>query len=278
MQAEEVRQLVAWAGEEGWNPGLRDADSFWNADPAGFLAMEEAGRMIGGGAVIRHDETFGFMGLFIVDKEFRGRKLGTQLWFSRRDRLLSRLAPGGTIGLDGVDAMVPFYEQGGFHPFTRHRRFQLASSSANLSRSAPIVDLRSFDLGSVADFDRHCFPARREHFLKDWIHQPGAVSLGYMKQEKLLGFGVMRPCLVGWKLGPLFAETPEVADELFQAFQLTRNQEPLFLDAPDNNPAALELCHRYALQEVFGCVRMYHGPAPHLDHHRIFGITTLEIG
>lgn len=28
--------MVDWAAREGWNPGLRDADSFHTADPTGF--------------------------------------------------------------------------------------------------------------------------------------------------------------------------------------------------------------------------------------------------
>jgi hypothetical protein len=40
MTAAEVEQLVAWAADEGWNPGLDDAESFRAVDPAGFLALE----------------------------------------------------------------------------------------------------------------------------------------------------------------------------------------------------------------------------------------------
>ena len=53
---------------------------------------------------------------------------------------------------------------------------------------------------------------------------------------------------------------------------------PLFLDAPENNPAAIELVHRHGMIEVFGCARMYLGPPPDLAHERIFGVTTFELG
>ena len=99
-----------------------------------------------------------------------------------------------------------------------------------------------------------------------------------MIDGQLLGFGVMRPCLIGWKIGPLFADSLEVADALFQSFQLASKGIPVFLDVPDNNPLAMSLCRKYKMQEVFGCLRMYYGPAPLLDHRRIFGITTLEVG
>jgi len=278
MNAKEVQKLVEWAGDEGWNPGINDAQSFWNLDPEGFLAIADNDKVIGGGAMIRHGDNFGFMGLFIVNNSHRGKGLGTKLWFARRDCLLSRLKDGGTIGLDGVDAMVPFYEKGGFTPFTRHRRFQLTQSASGLIRSERIVGVASVSLSMLADYDSKCFPNRREQFLVEWTTQCNAVSLAFVKDGQLLGFGVMRPCLIGWKIGPLFADSLEVADALFQSFQLASKGIPIFLDVPDNNPPAISLCRKYKMQEVFGCVRMYYGPAPLLDHRRIFGITTLEVG
>lgn len=119
-----LNQLIVWAGLEGWNPGLNDASLFWSIDPEGFLGIELDGEFAGGGAVIRHSASFGFMGLFLVDPAYRGRGLGRILCGARRDSLLRRLSPGATIGLDGVDAMVSFYQQGGFRRSTRHRRFR----------------------------------------------------------------------------------------------------------------------------------------------------------
>jgi len=278
MNFEELRQLVDWANDEGWNPGLNDAQCFWSIDPEGYLAACENHEFVGGGAIVRHSESFGFMGLFIVSKLHRGKKLGTQLWFARRDHLLSRLNEGGTIGLDGVDAMVPFYERGGFKQLTRHRRFELDTAAPEIRRPTDVVDLRSVNLETVADFDRRCFPARREQFLAEWINQPGAVSSGFVEDGKLLGFGVMRPCVTGWKIGPLFADSDVVADALIQSFQIEGQGKPIFLDAPDNNPSAIALCSKYRMKEIFGCVRMYYGPVPKLDHDCIFGVTTLEVG
>lgn len=47
MNRTEVQELVRWADAEGWNPGLHDADFFWQADPLGFLAAEEDGELAG---------------------------------------------------------------------------------------------------------------------------------------------------------------------------------------------------------------------------------------
>ena len=113
MTRDEVFQLVDWAAGEGWNPGLDDAALFWATDPDAFVAAERDGIVIGGGAVTSYNGAFGFMGLFIVRPEFRRRGLGHALWQARRTRMIARLHPGASIGMDGVFTMQDYYAQGG---------------------------------------------------------------------------------------------------------------------------------------------------------------------
>ena len=46
MTREELDRLVEWAAREGWNPGLGDAEVFWNSDPDGFVAAEIRGELL----------------------------------------------------------------------------------------------------------------------------------------------------------------------------------------------------------------------------------------
>lgn len=278
MQRDELRQLVQWAEAEGWNPGLHDANLFWELDPEGYLAMLDDGQLVGGGAIIRHSEDFGFMGLFIVKPSHRGKKLGEQLWFARRDHLLTRLRPGGTIALDGVDPMVPFYAAGGFRASTRHRRFELPSGVLLGPPNRDVVALDEIPMATIVQYDAACFPCERERYLELWINQADAITLAIPNGSQLAGYGVMRPCVTGWKIGPLFADSEAIAKSLVQEFRKQEAAGPIYLDAPNNNPAAIGLCGALGMDEVFGCERMYFGPAPKIDHLRIFGTTTLEVG
>ncbi len=281
MTRPEVDELVAWAAREGWNPGIHDADIFWATDPDAFIAAELDGELIGGGAITSYGGEYGFMGFFIVRPEYRGRGYGNALWHARRERLLARLRPGASIGLDGVFAMQPYYATGGFVFSHRNMRFRVDIPQlpvAPASDGVEIVPLAGVGFEEVLAYDRNCFPAARASFLEGWISQPQALALGCRSAGKLGGFGVVRRCGEGCKIGPLFADDARAARALYASLAPYAAGGPLFLDAPENNPAALELVREQQMTEVFGCARMYLGPAPEVAHGRVFGVTTFELG
>lgn len=281
MTRAELDLLVGWAAEEGWNPGRHDAELFWATDPEAFLAAELGGELIGGGAITCYGGEFGFMGFFIVRPEFRGHGFGDTLWHVRRDRLLARLRPGASIGMDGVFAMQDYYAKGGFVFFHRDLRFR--TDIPRQPAAAPvddetIVPLAALPFADVLTYDRSCFPAARPAFLAGWIAQPEALALGCLRGGKLSGYGVVRRCQEGCKIGPLFADDAQAAEALYTRLAQFAAGGPLYLDAPENNPAAMALVQRHGMVEVFGCARMYLGPLPDVAHQRVFGVTTFELG
>ena len=221
------------------------------------------------------------MGFFIVRPEFRGLGLGNALWHARRERLLARLRPGASIGMDGVFAMQDYYAKGGF--LFSHRDIRFRAEIPDRAAMPPdereaITPLADIAFEQILDYDRTCFPAPRPSFLKAWLAQPDALALGCQRNGQLSGYGVIRRCREGCKIGPLFADDAQAAEALFSQLQAFAAGGPLFLDAPENNPAAIDLARRHQMVEVFGCARMYLGKAPDLAHQRIFGVTTFELG
>lgn len=281
MTRPELEKLVDWAAHEGWNPGVHDAELFWATDPAAFIAASQGGELIGGGAITSYNGEFGFMGFFIVRPEYRGQGLGNTLWHARRERLLARLRPGASIGMDGVFAMQDYYAKGGFVFSHRNLRFRANATERPATLQVDnqdIIPLASFPFDEVVDYDRTCFPAKRAAFLSGWIAQADALALGCRREGRLSGYGVARRCREGYKIGPLFADDALAANALYARLAEFAQGYPLFLDAPENNPAAMALVRQQGMIEVFGCARMYLGPPPAIAHERVFAVTTFELG
>jgi len=276
MRRDELDTLVDWAAAEGWNPGLNDADIFWATDPEGFIAAELDGVMIGGGSIVSYGGRYGFMGFFIVHPDYRSRGLGNTLWHARLQRLIDRLETPAMIGMDGVFDMQGYYAKGGFKFAVRDLRFE--GTAQTFSVSPDIHDLADIDFGAIDAYDRAHFPAPRSAFLQRWVTQPGAHALVWSHDGDLAGYGVVRPCRQGCKIGPLFADSEDIAEELFRALSTRVSGAAIYIDVPEANEAAMSLTQRHGMQEVFGCAKMYFGPRPELPQDEIFAVTTFELG
>ncbi|HMB61306.1 MAG TPA: GNAT family N-acetyltransferase [Xanthomonadales bacterium] len=276
MSRPELEVLVGWAAKEGWNPGRNDADVFWTTDPEAFIAAELDGKMIGGLSIVSCGGAHGFMGIFIVHPDYRSQGIGNHLWHERLRRLVARLNAPVTIGMDGVFDMQAWYARGGFRFSTRDLRFEVTARDHAIEDH--VVDLSTLPFSHVDAYDRRHFPAPRSKFLKLWISAPGHYARGVFERGELVAYGVLRPCVSGSKIGPLFANRPDVARDVFHALCSEVPGQPVFLDVPENNPHAMVLAQAEGMEEVFGCAKMYYGPAPVLPDHEIFGVTTFELG
>lgn len=196
LDFEGLKQLVAWAEKEGWNPGPNDAEIYWQTDPNGFYGYHHNGELIGGGSLVSYDGKFGFMGFFIVKPEYRAAGIGRKLWFERRNHLLERLEKGAAIGMDGVLAMQDFYKKGGFEIAFKDERHERLGSSFELHSA--ISAINSNDWEALLDYDKRCFTYSRPQFLKPWLNQKGAVSYKYLEDTILKGFIIARPAYEGY--------------------------------------------------------------------------------
>jgi Acetyltransferase (GNAT) domain len=100
-----------------------------------------------------------------------------------------------------------------------------------------------------------------------------------MRDRKLCGYGVIRRCRRGFKVGPLFANDEKIAETVL--LELSSNvamAEPIFLDVPEVNPAAIRLVEQYRMNKVFETARMYTDAPPAIELEGVFGVTTFELG
>lgn len=270
MNVDEVSFALGLARDEGWNPGVNDAACFHAADQGGFLVAEVGIEPVGCISAVGYGDSFGFIGLYIVTPDRRGQGHGMALWKEAVDRLKGR-----NIGLDGVPAQQDNYRKSGFTLAYRNIRYEGVATGGPAPLAFP---LEQVPFEEVAAFDRRCFPEERGEFLKMWLSQPEAVSFGLDDGGRLAGYGLIRRCGVGWKIGPLFADTPAGARELFNALSARVAGQTIYLDIPEPNPEAMALVRSNGMSPVFETARMYTGPAPDIDLHKIYGVTTFELG
>jgi GNAT superfamily N-acetyltransferase len=268
----DLDRMVEWAAREGWNPGLADADCFYAADPAGFLIGRIGDEPVACISVVSSEPDFAFLGFYIVKPERRGQGHGWRLWQAGMARL-----DGRVVGLDGVIAQQENYKKSGFVLAHRNIRFGGVVDCSE-PRDARIVPIGPNVVDALMAYDRPFFPAVRDAFLRCWLRPERRSGVALIEDGAVRGYGVVRACRQGFKIGPLFVDTDAGADLLFRALAARAKGREVFLDCPEPNRSATGLAARYGLSPVFETARMYRGPAPGLPLPRIYGITTFELG
>jgi hypothetical protein len=273
MSRADLDVALRWARDEGWNPGLDDAGPFFAQDPAGFLMGWLGTVRVGCISVVKYGADFAFLGLYIVHPAHRGKGFGKAIW----DAGIASAA-GRTIGLDGVPAQQDNYRKSGFAFAYRSARWGGSLRGLVAARSY-VRPVTPDDFYAIAEFDRRHTPGPRDRFLKAWLApSPTRQTEAYFEDGRLRGYGTIRRCVSGWKIGPLFAETPAIAETLLSTLVTPAGTDPLFIDVPGPNLAAVEMVKRLGFTPAFETARMYLGPAPTLPLPQIFGISTLELG
>jgi len=275
---EEFAIAVEWAASEGWNPGLDDLRVFHSVDPAGFLMAWKAGQPVASITVVNYSAEYGFLGFYIVHPDYRGTGVGMAIWNVGMRHLGDR-----TIGLDGVVDQQENYKKSGFVYAGRNIRF---TGIPNIDKTNGVVgnirDNRITDIAALLNYDRRHFPANRESFTRAWTcpeFGPGRRTKIAVLDNKIIGYGTLRACRSGYKIGPLFANEEQIACRLFEELcsDISDDSE-ISLDVPEANRAAFSMANAYGLEPVFETARMYRGTIAPLPLATTFGITTFELG
>ncbi|MEU0398828.1 GNAT family N-acetyltransferase [Streptomyces sp. NPDC006197] len=265
----------SWAAEEGWNPGLSDIPAFFAQDPAGFFLGRVDGEPVSAISVVTYDDSYAFLGFYLVRPELRGLGHGLATW-----RAALAHAGGRTVGLDGVPDQQDNYRRSGFTTAYRTARY-VGEVPAPERPAAGVVAAGQIDPAALAAYDGVCHHADRPRFLSAWLATPGHRALARVTDGRLTGYGVVRPAEDEARVGPLFADTPADAAALLDGLAAEAREfgaARIAVDMPEANPAAARLAQDRGLEPTFETARMYTGPVRPVARERVFGVTTLELG
>lgn len=271
MSREEAEFAIEMAAAEGWNPGIHDGELFYEADNEGFFVAELEGKPAGCASAVTYDDSFGFLGLYVVKPEFRKKDIGMKLTEKCLEYLGDR-----NIGLDGVMENETKYQ----------KVMKFSSSYSNLrfegrgGGEAPdgLVKISKVPFEKLLAYDRKMFPAPRSGFLEKWVNQPDSYAFAALEGRDLKGYGVIRKCRVGYKIGPLFADDQDTAEKIFKALRASVPEETIYFDVPEPNKKAMEIAKKYHMNVMFRTIRMYSRKEPDIELDKVYGVTSFELG
>lgn len=271
--AADVQLMVGWAADEGWNPGNTDGLAYLATDPCGFLVGRLDGEPVTCISVVEYGRDFAFLGFYIARPDVRGQGYGLRTWQAGMARLSGR-----TVGLDGVLAQQPNYRRSGFRSAWRTVRFEGPPPVGPAPDGVEVIDARDVPFDRLEAYDRRHFGAPRPNFVAAWISLPERSAAVALRDGEIVGFAVLRAARSASRIGPLFAESAEVAAALVSQLARSSGSTTVAVDAPDINARAVAWLTASGLRPSFETARMYTAEPPEFDRDGVFGVASLELG
>ncbi len=281
---EEIRDThLGLSALQGWNPGRNDWRSFSAIDPSGFFVGVKDGEIVACISALRVGPNHGYIGYYICKKEHRGKGYGLPLFQAGLKKLWDEGV--SCIGLDGILAQVPNYEKSGFVSYFKSIRHLFVKSECHpltAKEQAHIVDGKDKEHGEVRLRDilalqQSIQTITYESYYRALFQDEEVKALSYYSSDnEIVGFGVLRPAMEGYRVGPLYANDAEVARVLFKALigDLSLESKVIMEIAKDNTSAlGLDLKPLAAV-----CMHMYTQPPPAYDLSRVFALQSWTIG
>ena len=275
-----------WARKEGWNPGIHEYLPFYKACHNGQKGLFSSNnQLIASLSAVRYSKDYAFLGIYIVDPNFREQGVGERL----AKTVLSELNSCSLMGLNGVRQQVGSYQRKyGFRPFYNNFRFSGIFKSKMYNILEPedkikIIGRENLNINQLIDFDANVFSFVRESFLRNWIEMPESYLLAAVEDEKICGYGVVSKCVNGYKIAPFFAKNEKVAKALYDGFYSRFEDKLIQVDIPETNSSAIKLATQLGLYKTLETKRMYKGRSKliheqNLNNAHVYSLSSLEIG
>lgn len=235
MQRSDFKEINQWCIDEGWNIGIHDSEIYYKIDPMGHY-IAKTNKSIASLSLMKHSPSFFTLGPFIVHPSVRGQGIGEALWNEAMSRM-NQEQPNAVIALYAVSEQVERYKKSGFVPIINIHRWHINTNARNApSPNDSCSSITSQLIPSVSAYYQKHEVTNRELLFNELIVKPKTKGLVFMDDNLIKGFGFIRPCVRGFRIGPLIADTPEIANRLMTELLVLAKNAPVFMDVPALNP------------------------------------------
>jgi GNAT superfamily N-acetyltransferase len=244
----------------GWNQTAADWNRFLDASPEGCFVAEWEGKVCGTATSISFENKFAWIGMVLVDPEYRSRGIGTKLLEKTIEHLDQRKMT--TMKLDATPQGKPLYEKLGFvteygiERWTLKRSPRTGTATADPNRA----ELSTAQLKSILGKDREVFGADRSSLLLSLREEAPEFGMDVWDEGKLQGYTFGRRGSFADQLGPWMAENSSAAHRLLDEFLARSSRETLIVDCLTANAVAVELLRTLGFSYARTLTRMYRGP------------------
>ncbi|KAG2179122.1 hypothetical protein INT43_001972 [Umbelopsis isabellina] len=299
-----------WAKAEQWNPGLEGAELqqvYYPTDSQGFFvgSIEDPDipgkeKIISAISSVRYGLESGWVGYYLVHPKERSKGYGHAIF----KHAILHMGDRPHIGLDAVIPQVHNYEKSGFTSVWENQRRvggidNVISKLSSLESLTDVSYSKMCDvpIDQINDLEFRYNGFIRPKFIQNWVEfhsqseKLGRFGYAIMDHGRLVGYGCARAATTSFRVGPIFAESLDIAKALLYKLATSVKEtmdasndippsiNPNFeVDICAANPQAVSFYESLGMSNALPTKRMWKGQPPKVDIDGIYALSTLELG
>jgi GNAT superfamily N-acetyltransferase len=243
----------------GWNQTAADWLRFLRQSPRGCFVMERDAKIVGTATTISYENRFAWIGMVLVDPDFRNQGIGTQLLHKTIEYLDHFNIP--TMKLDATPLGKPLYAKLGFVTEYEVERWILKRSVFPTSTTrSELNQIAPTQLIEILELDKKIFGADRSFLLRSLQEQSPEFATASWSNGAPQAYSFGRPGLFADHLGPWMASSNTSAEDLLKNFLVRSTRDTLIVDSMKANATATDLLTQHGFTVARPLTRMVRGP------------------
>jgi ribosomal protein S18 acetylase RimI-like enzyme len=244
---------------EQWNVTRADIKHMFNYEPTGCFIAEVKGSRVAHVFTVNYG-SLGWIGLLIVEAEYRKKGIATLLMKKATDYLLHSGVK--TIKLEAVPEIADLYRKLGFVDEYYSLRFMGKSRKTIPLRSDSANCIQKEKIKEVAKFDAAYFGAYRTAVLASLFQENPNLCFASYKGSKIVGYLMCREAERGYNVGPFVCDPEEsqtARDLLGRCMRELGSETSVYLGVPAVNEGAIEILRDFGFEQYSKSMRMQFG-------------------
>lgn len=233
----DLPEAVRLSRTAGWNQTESDWRFMLDQWPLGCTAAVHQGRAIATTCALRYDASYAWIGMVLVDPEFRRLGLARRLM----THAIEYLCADTSIMLDATPDGREVYRQLGFEDVETLSRWTANAPQVHLQAHPAVSSIRAMlpsDLDAVAELDRGVVGADRRALLTHLLECSPGSAVVFSEAGAAQGFALGRSGMQFHHVGPIVAANDDVASTLLDAAIHRSVGRSICIDVPDSMQVA----------------------------------------
>jgi len=255
LRNDDIRNALSLSSSEGWNQTMKDWSRMIGNPLNTCIAAEYENRIIGTATALNHNGKVAWIGMVLVDKEFRGQGIGKLLMTT----IIDMLGKFDSIKLDATPSGLPLYRKLGFNDeYMIDRMFNLSVAGEEIPHHGKIPELiKITDLKGIAEKDEEIFGVSRYSLLEKLYEDFPEKALKLEIRNSLSAYILGREGLKYHYIGPCVASSEDSARILISAALSKLKSQPAILDIPQDKQDMIRWLESAGFQKQRHFTRMY---------------------